>query len=445
MIASHCGAETYQQVVQQYADKAFRNGSPLHTIGLLFSGQQLDVSLPTDSKELLESWRQHLAAIISNRITGWDRAVFSLGIRLRELGDIHAAHVCFLVAGVQMMSPIAPETCMSLLGCDHFLPENVSLLSKEGVDAYARTEAYEWAKRRGNPNALIKPLRPLKLQYAMLLADLGFVDLAKKYFENIVNDFPGRDVIMRAPSARLTVPEMCESIGAFMMALTSFEQRLYQTVPDSTAERRLDFGEPKQKEFYEPLLQENAPEEIHSSITPASPMAAGEMPDLMSAPSNESFETAATSQVPGATVSQPKNKIVKKLARINRKELNAISETPVAALQAPPKSEPPPAIKMQTQAHASAPMESDSPPAAAASAVTATYDKPTTTAPQSASKPSDKQEKKRPAEAPKSAPAAIQSKFDLFSSLAFVQIFHGCFSYQVNILRHLKKKTGPLE
>ena len=180
LIASHCGPETFQNTVQQYTEKAFRNGSPLHTLGVLFSGQQLDASLPTvDTKDLLACWRHHLAAIISNRTMGWDRAIYTLGSKLLDDGRIHASHVCFLVCGLQVLSPIKPEAYVSMLGCDHLLPENVSLMTKPGIDAYGRTEAYEWAKRRGNPSALIKALQPFKLQYAMILADLGFLDLAK--------------------------------------------------------------------------------------------------------------------------------------------------------------------------------------------------------------------------------------------------------------------------
>jgi len=46
-------------------------------------------------------------------------------------------------------------------------------MTVEAVQAYERTEAFEWAKRRGNPNAAIPAVQPFKLKFAMLLADFG--------------------------------------------------------------------------------------------------------------------------------------------------------------------------------------------------------------------------------------------------------------------------------
>ena len=62
---------------------------------------------------------------------------------------------------------------MCLVGCDHVVPVDAALMTPEGVAGYERTEAYEWAKRKGNPNAAIPSLQPFKLMYAMLLADMG--------------------------------------------------------------------------------------------------------------------------------------------------------------------------------------------------------------------------------------------------------------------------------
>ena len=421
LIASHCGPETYQNTVQQYTEKAFRNGSPLHTLGILFSGQQLDASLPTlDSNGLLSSWRHHLAAIISNRTLGWERAIYTLGSKLLQAGSIHASHVCFLVCGLQVMSPIQPEAYVSMLGCDHLLPENVSLMTKAGIDAYERTEAYEWAKRRGNPNALIKALQPFKLQYAMVLADLGFVELAKKYLENILSmcelDRADTRFINSTSSARLTVPEMCESAEAFTAALACFEQRLFQTVPDASTEKRLTFEEPK---------QEPPSPRFQSPMSQMSPMANDDIPGISAAPSNESdmsFMTAATSLKPNASQSKKKDRVsakanANKIARVKRKEKKSETskkEKPFndgppgaapgaapTAVQPPPMSEPPPM---------SAPKPISAPPSQLASPPAA---KPAMSTPGNAGKPSSKtsEKKQKPAEAPKSAPAAIQSKF----------------------------------
>lgn len=421
LIASHCGPETYQNTVQQYTEKAFRNGSPLHTLGVLFSGQQLDASLPTvDSKDLLASWRHHLAAIISNRTIGWERAIYTLGSKLLQAGSIHASHFCFLVCGLQVMSPIKPEAYVSMLGCDHLLPENVSLMTKTGIDAYGRTEAYEWAKRRGNPSALIKALQPFKLQYAMILADLGFIDLAKKYLENIFAccQLDRSDIRFVTSTSRLTVPEMCESAEAFAAALVTFEQRLYQIAPDASPEKRLDFEEVKQ----EPLSPQ-----FQSPIPPMSPSENG---DILAAPSHESdmsFMTAATSLQPSASQPKPKTKNRvstkangNKLARVKRKEKKAekineeeTKETTNGALAAaafvpPPMSEP-----YSAHPTSAPPSQLKSPPDEKPGAMATPGDLgKTSSKPSTGSKPSGKttETKKKPKDAPKSAPAAIQSK-----------------------------------
>eukprot|EP00957_Ditylum_brightwellii_P079991 6083196-Ditylum_brightwellii.AAC.1 len=62
---------------------------------------------------------------------------------------------------------------------------HAALMTREGVDSYLRTEALEWAKRRGNPEAAIPSLQPFKLTYAKLLADYGFVSQAQMYIESI--------------------------------------------------------------------------------------------------------------------------------------------------------------------------------------------------------------------------------------------------------------------
>jgi hypothetical protein len=92
LIASMCDRVTFQYVTKKFAMEIASNGAPLHTIALLFSGQlepppdsALDRAglLPTvwsdATDKLRQTWRQHLCAIISNRILGWDRIVLSLG------------------------------------------------------------------------------------------------------------------------------------------------------------------------------------------------------------------------------------------------------------------------------------------------------------------------------------------------------------------------------
>ena len=198
LVASMCDRATFQHATKQFAKEIASTGSPLYTLALLFSGQlepppdnALDRSglVPTvwseATEELRHTWKQHLCAIISNRILGWDRIVLSLGDRLLELGDVHAAHCCYMVCGCPVASVLHPDSRISVVGCDHLVPLDAALMTDEGIAAFSRSEAYEWAKRRGNPEATIKSIQGFKLAYAMILADLGYGDAAEAYVRSI--------------------------------------------------------------------------------------------------------------------------------------------------------------------------------------------------------------------------------------------------------------------
>ena len=198
LVASMCDRTTFQEATKQFADEILSKGSPLHTLAMLFSGQ---LQPPADSaldrtgtkrsiwedgdQNLSSAWRQHLAATISNRTLGWDRIVLALGDHLLESGNVAAAHFCYMVCGCPVTSLLHPSSRMCLVGCDHVVPMDAALMTPEGVAGYERTEAYEWAKRRGNPNAAIPSLQPFKLMYAMLLADMGLESYAQLYVHSI--------------------------------------------------------------------------------------------------------------------------------------------------------------------------------------------------------------------------------------------------------------------
>jgi hypothetical protein len=138
----------------------------------------------SDNNDLISSWKHHLATIISNRTTGWEKVVTALEDELLINGNIAAAHFCYMVCGCQMSSP-SSNTRLTLVGCDCLVPLNVGLMTSEAIQSYERTEAFEWAKRRGNPTAAIPALQPFKLIYAKLLADFGWEAWSKSYVDSI--------------------------------------------------------------------------------------------------------------------------------------------------------------------------------------------------------------------------------------------------------------------
>lgn len=109
----------------------------------------------------------------------------SLGDQLQELGEIEASHFCYVVSGCPPASPAQPGARFTLLGCV-MDSTSLNLLSEDAVVGFALTEAFEWAKDRGNGNVGIDSLRPFKVAYAMLLTDLGMNETALKYINYVL-------------------------------------------------------------------------------------------------------------------------------------------------------------------------------------------------------------------------------------------------------------------
>jgi hypothetical protein len=235
LVAAMCSREKYQFACRMYAEKVLKQGSPLHTIAMLYTGQLRPPESGSTSSfwggdpiELRRTWRIHLAAIISNRTAGWDRIVLSLGDRLLELSETHAAHFCYMVCGCAVASPLRPDARLTLLGCN-LVPADVTLNTAGSIEAYTYTEAYEWAKRCGNPNAAIQSLQPFKLRYAMLLADLGHEEAALLYIKSILKcigvnlaDIPASDV----PPGPLSLCILSADIDGMLASLSLLEKRL---------------------------------------------------------------------------------------------------------------------------------------------------------------------------------------------------------------------------
>mmetsp|Transcript_26662 Transcript_26662/g.32320 ORF Transcript_26662/g.32320 Transcript_26662/m.32320 type:complete len:2975 (+) Transcript_26662:46-8970(+) len=195
LVGSMCDRNTYQNAARQFIN-ALPQQSPLRTTLALFSGILLcDNDGGSSGNRLEEFWRNvtkwqyHLASILSNRTVGWDRLVLALGDELIRQGDIISAHFCYMVCGCHVSPPRSSSSTVSrliLLGCDiETHPLHASLLTPTSVESFLRTEAFEWARRRGNPNAILPALQRFKLQYARVLADEGRVECAKEYIDSV--------------------------------------------------------------------------------------------------------------------------------------------------------------------------------------------------------------------------------------------------------------------
>jgi len=200
IIATMCDEDTYQMVARKFADDVLSAGSPLYTTALLLTD---NLPLPPGHvlrdnprhglsfwcedpyQDLDTNWTQQLATILSNKRGNYTKIIMTLGDRLMQLGHCHAAHVCYLATSLSLNNPSKPSTRMVLLGCDHTVPLNRVLMTPEAVEAFERSEAFEWARRLGNKRTSFSALQPFKLRYAELLADVGHEVLAREYLLSI--------------------------------------------------------------------------------------------------------------------------------------------------------------------------------------------------------------------------------------------------------------------
>eukprot|EP00985_Skeletonema_marinoi_P011820 scaffold5613_cov210-Skeletonema_marinoi.AAC.1 len=200
IIATMCDEDIYQMVARKFADDVLSAGSPLYTTALLLTD---NLPLPPGHvlrdnprhglsfwcedpyQDLDTNWTQQLATILSNKRGNYTKIIMTLGDRLMQLGHCHAAHVCYLATSLSLNNPSKPSTRMVLLGCDHTVPLNRVLMTPEAVEAFERSEAFEWARRLGNKRTSFSALQPFKLRYAELLADVGHEVLAREYLLSI--------------------------------------------------------------------------------------------------------------------------------------------------------------------------------------------------------------------------------------------------------------------
>lgn len=191
LVSSRCDETTFAGVARKFAEDSFYSSSPMYTAALLFSGAWQAPSggsthnWGVEPSELKQTWRSHLAAIISNRTPGFGSIILSLGDRLSEIGEVKEAHFCYMVCGCTVENATDANARLSLLGCDHKVDSNVVLSTPEALESYERTEAFEWAKRQGNKNASLVSFQPFKLIYTMRLVDSGMEKLASLLINSV--------------------------------------------------------------------------------------------------------------------------------------------------------------------------------------------------------------------------------------------------------------------
>jgi hypothetical protein len=233
LVATMCDTETYRRATIAFAQNAFPSDSPMTTVAMLFSGAlQVPESglMTTDlwgvsANELKASWKRHLAGIISNRIVGWDSIVLSLGDRLIGCGEIIGAHFCYMICGCPISSPLREGTRLCLLGSNHTLLTERTLLSPEAIESFERTEAYEWAKRQGNKNATLTSFQPFKMIFACHLVDAGLLHRAKSYLHGF-RMLATKAEFQRPKALKATLSDILDSGPGQILLLRQLDEKL---------------------------------------------------------------------------------------------------------------------------------------------------------------------------------------------------------------------------
>ncbi|GMF38180.1 unnamed protein product [Phytophthora fragariaefolia] len=190
-------AQAVTRVLRTYLDETYATGDPCRALFMSFADQEeKSVQEPkrllqTNSQQsanslILSGWVSHAQVLLANRTADTNKILTELGDRLWNESDaVAAAHICYLLAGIQVEAPM-PSSKMALLGGDHRNPKEARFYVSPG--AVQRTEIYEWAHKhsKGASANLMIPFQGYKLIYAMLLADHGKLDTAFKYVTSML-------------------------------------------------------------------------------------------------------------------------------------------------------------------------------------------------------------------------------------------------------------------
>ncbi|KAF9945845.1 hypothetical protein BGZ72_000921 [Mortierella alpina] len=134
----------------------------------------------------LGQWRDTLVMILSNRTSGDQTAISSLGDLLLKEGWVEAAHICYLLSPQSSVhsGPDAQLNRLVLIGADanpHAFP------FYKNVEAFQKTEIYEFAcaLRSAGATGGLPFLQAYKLIYVWTLVELGMFSEAGRYLASV--------------------------------------------------------------------------------------------------------------------------------------------------------------------------------------------------------------------------------------------------------------------
>ncbi|PYI29046.1 hypothetical protein BP00DRAFT_417571 [Aspergillus indologenus CBS 114.80] len=211
LLASTMDRSVWKQVVQEFVRREVRSTSgsteSLAALYEIFAGnveESVDELVPPSARaglqmvskvdghgssrnalEGLESWRETLGLVLSNRSAEDHQALLALGRLLSSYGRVEAAHICFLFSRAAVFGGVDDsQTSVVLLGADH---QRSSTSALQDEDCILLTEAYDYANSvlSASPKPPLCHLLAYKLVYAWCLADRGQKTEAQQYCDAI--------------------------------------------------------------------------------------------------------------------------------------------------------------------------------------------------------------------------------------------------------------------
>ncbi|KAL4803292.1 Sec23-binding domain of Sec16-domain-containing protein [Aspergillus unguis] len=211
IIASTLDKSIWKQVVQEFVRREVRsssgNAESLAALYEIFAGnfeESIDELVPPsaraglqmvskvdgqgsskDALAGLESWKDTLGLVLSNRSPDDHQALLALGRLLLSYGRVEAAHICLVFSRAAVFGgPDDRQANIALLGVDHIHSSPSALLDD---DAILLTEAYEYATSvlAGSPTSTLPHLLAFKLVHAWSLTDQGHKSQAQSYCDAI--------------------------------------------------------------------------------------------------------------------------------------------------------------------------------------------------------------------------------------------------------------------
>jgi len=191
VISNFVSVAAYRRVVGRFVEATMSKKSCSHSLFMLFAGLGGEVVEPDaaniphqggdQTEDVRTSWKRTLGAVMANRTPGDTEVLTSLGDRLREIGCVRAAHVCYLAAGVPLSSTSGSR--IVLVGGDHIsCNTQKDFVTPETIQG---TEIYVYAQLLRNPQYRLDGFHPYRLVYAMWLADLGCVKESYQWVKSI--------------------------------------------------------------------------------------------------------------------------------------------------------------------------------------------------------------------------------------------------------------------